>query len=433
VQGLALEANEEKRQDATLSVGTVTSTVTVTASPSAVDTNSVVLSSTGRSLGSGRQLGVGRGVGGVGPGSGGGVGGGSSGGGIGPSTAELRARLEAAAQGQELGDLFEYKLKQPVTIKKSQSALVPIVQTEVAAEKVSLWNASLGSARPRRGLWITNTSALTLDGGSFDVLEDETFAGEGLLDSIKPGEKRLLTYAADLGLRVEAQGENEPQRVMRVRFSRGTMISTSEMHDRRTYTVRNEDTTARTLVVEHGIRPGWKLTSGVIPEESSAGMYRFRMRIEPKQTSKLVVDEVRPIETRYELTNLNEDQVTLMLRQRSINAEVEQALRKVLEQKAHVAALEEAANKRDEEMNKIFDDQQRIRENLKALKGSAEEKALTERYTRQLADQETRLETLRREKADLEQKQSNAETELDKMIQELSLDVSLPQSVAATP
>ena len=45
---------------------------------------------------------------------------------------------ETAATAQELGDLFEYKLRQPVTIRRNQSALVPILQAEVDAERVSL-------------------------------------------------------------------------------------------------------------------------------------------------------------------------------------------------------------------------------------------------------------------------------------------------------
>jgi hypothetical protein len=100
-------------------------------------------------------------------------------------------------------------------------------------------------------------------------------------------------------------------------------------------------------------------------------------------------------------------------------------LRRILDQKARVAELEQEATAREEEMTKIFDDQQRIRENLKALKGSAEEKALTERYTRQLSDQESRLEILRKEKADFEKKQAQAESELNVMIEQLALDVSL--------
>jgi len=335
-------------------------------------------------------------------------------------------RLEAAAQGRELGDLFEYKLKERVTIRKNQSALVPIIQTEIAAEKISLWNQALGTPRPLRALWVTNSSSLTLDGGSFSVLEDETFAGEGVLESIKPGEKRLLSYATDLGLLVDAKVASEPQRVTRVRVARGIMVHTSELRERKTYTVRNEDTTPRMVVIEHPMRPDWKLAAdGPAPEESSAGVYRFRLTVEPKKTVALAVNEARPLESRYELTNLKDEQVALFLRQRAINPEVEQALRRILEQKNRVSALETQITSRESENQRIYDDQQRLRENLKALKGSAEERALTQRYTQQLAEQETRLEKLRREVNELEEKRDTAQGELDAMIRQLSLDVTL--------
>jgi len=78
-----------------------------------------------------------------------------------------------------------------------------------------------------------------------------------------------------------------------------------------------------------------------------------------------------------------------------------------------------------EETKKIHDDQARLHENLKALKGSAEERALTQRYTKQLDDQESRLETLQRESADLQKKHDDARAELDKMIESLSLDATI--------
>jgi hypothetical protein len=86
----------------------------------------------------------------------------------------------------ELGDLFVYKLHDRVTIRKNLSALVPILQSRIDAEKVSVWNPSGSSVL--RALWVDNTSGLTLDGGSFNVLEGDAFAGEGLMDPIKPGE-----------------------------------------------------------------------------------------------------------------------------------------------------------------------------------------------------------------------------------------------------
>jgi hypothetical protein len=54
---------------------------------------------------------------------------------------------------------------------------------------------------------------------------------------------------------------------------------------------------------------------------------------------------------------------------------------------------------RRQELDAINRDQGRIRENMKTLKGSAEEKDLVQRYTRQLNSQEDRLATLNKETA----------------------------------
>jgi hypothetical protein len=325
-----------------------------------------------------------------------------------------------------LGDLFQYKLKDRVTIHKNESALVPILQAHVGSEKVSLWNASEGSPRPLRALWITNSSGLTLDGGSFSVLEDETFAGEGLMDSIKPGERRLVSYAVDLGVRVDKRTEGVPQRVTHVRITHGEMIQTSEMRQTTVYTIRNDDTTSRDVLIEHTLRPGWSISgSGPQPAEATTNLDRFRVNVDPKQTQTFEITESHPIDTRFALTNVTSDQITVFLQQKSITAEVEAALRKIVQQKEQVDSLNNEVSRRDEETEKIFDDQQRLRENLKALKGSQEERALTQRYTQQLAAQETRLETLKRESVDFQAKSDQAQKELDDLIQNLDLDETI--------
>ena len=424
--GVVASLDQVTRQDAVLSVGSVSESVEVTASAPNLSTESASLASGGRSLGSGTALG-------------------GSGGmarravGFPPppppsqSVDAARAQAQSAASAQELGDLFEYKLKEPVTILKNRSALVPIVQSPIAAEKVSIWNEQAGLPRPQRALWLTNTTGLTLDGGSFSVLEEETFAGEGLFDPIRPDEKRLVSYATDLALNVNARQTSEPQRVSRVGISHGVLTQQSEIRDRKTYTFRNEDTTGRTVIVEHPVRAGYELrgdarpaesTSG--PVETTSGWMRFRVKVEPKQTASLVVDEARPLQTTYALTSLSADQVALFVRQRSIDGAIEAALRRILEQKSVIDDLETRKTSQEGETTKIFDDQQRLRENMKALKGSAEEKVLLQRYTKQLSDQEDRLEALEKLSAQLEAQHDAAQAALDRAIQELTLDVRLP-------
>jgi hypothetical protein len=412
-------------QDIRLDVGSAAQTVEVTAAAAGVSAsmNSAV-SAAGRSLGSGGALGrtggrrAGSG-GGIGPGAGGGSGGGY----FNPET--VRARAEAAAQAQALGDLFEYKLKEPITIQKNRSALVPIVQSNITADKVSIWNQQAGLVKPQRALWLTNSSGLTLDGGSFSVLEEETFAGEGIFDSIRPNEKRLVSYATDLALTAGSKQGTEQQRVTRVRIHKGVMIHESETREKKTYTFRNEDTSPRAVIVEHPVRSGYRLRSAVQPAETAADWMRFRLEVGAKQTAELVVEEARPIAASYLLTDINDNLVATFVQQRSIDKSVEDALRKVLAQKAVIQELETQSSAREEETQKIFDDQQRLRENLKALKGSPEEKALVQRYTQQLNAQESRLESIRKETEQIEAKKDAAQAELDRIIQELSFDVKL--------
>jgi Carboxypeptidase regulatory-like domain len=428
-------------QDARLQVGEVSQTVTVTASAPEVEMTSAEVSGKARNVGSGRGLGSGSGRGTTGGTFGGtmsvgnlplngrnfanltniqpGVAGGEF-------NSLMQASTPAAALGEDLGDLFEYKLKDRVTIRKNQSAMVPILQSEIRAEKVSIWTAGRNSGHPLRGVWLTNTSGETLDGGNFSVLEDEIFAGQGLLDPIKPDERRMLSYATDLGMLVRAAGSAAPQRVTRVAITHGVMVRTSEVREIKTYTIRNEDAAQRTLIVEHPARLGWNLSRDTLrPEETSLGTYRFRVVIGPKQSTSLEINESHPVATQIQLDSVTDDQLALMVKEGSVTPAIEQALRQILNKKDEVAALSSESEKRDDEIKRIYDDQERLRENLKALKGSAEEKALTQRYTQQLSDQETRLEKLQVEKDELDKKSAAAQAQVDKMIEELSIEVVL--------
>jgi len=360
-------------------------------------------------------------------GSGGGVGGGNFKAWIArPDATEVAENLESGTtvgETHELGDLFEYKLKDRVTIRKNQSALVPILQSRIDAEKVSVWNPSQSSVL--RALWVNNTSNLTLDGGSFNVLEGDAFAGEGLMDAIKPGEKRLLSYAADLGVLVNAKQKADNQRVTKVMIEHGLMTQSTEERQENTYTIRNRDASPREVVIEHPARPGWKLTDDEKPAESSASFHRFRITVEPRKTTTLLVKEYRPISNRYQLSNVTDNDIKFFLEQKMINADVEKALRRIVAQKNDIAVLEAVITGRRAQVSSISDDQQRLRENMKALKGSAEEKALVERYVRELNEQEDRVQSLRREIAETQQKRDTAQGALQGMIEALQMEATL--------
>jgi len=373
-------------------------------------------------------------IGGIGAGIGGGTAGGSFhvGGPVAPMAGRVASEMvevEAAedkqpseAEGKSAGDFFEYKIKQKTTIGKNQSALVPILQGRIEAEKVTLWNRD---SAPLRALWIKNTSGEVLDSGSFNVLEADTFAGEGILETIHPDERRLLSYAGDAAVHVKYLDQSSEDPVSHVRIAKGLMVWTKESHKSTKYTIHNADTEARQIVVEHPAEDEWTLTSGTPkPEESSESYHRFRVPVEAGKNAELNVETIHPEATEYQLSNLDSDVVEVLVQQKRMTPALQQAFDRVLQQKNKVDGFTRDIADRKRQSDQVAADQARIRENMKALKGSAEEKALVQRYVGQLDSQESQLASLRRESDSLVQQQTAARAALDTMIMEVDVDQS---------
>ncbi len=345
--------------------------------------------------------------------------------------AEATSALEnetAAAVGGNLGELFEYTLKEKITVLKNQSALVPIVQSPIEAEKVTLVTAQGDGelqGRPLRALWLRNTSGLTLDGGTFNILEQDSFAGEGIMDILHPGERRLLSYAADTAVRVTSKDGEESRTSKRVVIVKGVMKVTREERAERVYTVHNADTTPRQVILEHPIREHWKLADDLKPEDTGATYYRFRVAVAPGKTEKLVVKESRPDYTSIRISTMTDNQLKLLVEEKTIKPALEAKLREIIAKRQEIFDVEQEIRARQSEMEAIDKDQARLRENMKALKGSLEEKALLQRYTKQLDGQEDRLAALKKENADLQGKQLKLQTELNGMVQEIAMDETL--------
>jgi hypothetical protein len=360
VYNVFLVASMPETRNVQLRVGQATQTVDVSAQTSSVQTESA--SSSFGSLGSGRTLGGGRSKAVPPPPpppaapaplySSQGLSGGAA-----------AAGFEAAAVAAVRGDAFEYRIKERVTLRRNESALVPILQSQAGAEKVSVWNPSSGISQPRRALWLTNATGLTLDGGTFSVLEDGSFVGEGLMEAIRPGEKRLLSYALDLALTVGSRDSGDPERITHVRVMKGVLTHSREIVTKRTYTLRNADAQPRTVIIEHPVRSGYQLKGSATPIETTADWIRFRVPVGPKQTATLVVEERLPTQTTYALSEITMDRTALWVQQRGINTMIEDSLKVVSAKRAAVSELESRKSTLDEESDKIYEDQQRLREN----------------------------------------------------------------------
>lgn len=317
-------------------------------------------------------------------------------------------------------DYFEYKLTDPVTIRKNESALVPILQAKIPTERVTLWSPS--QPRPLRALWITNNSNLTLDRGSFSIVENGNFGGEGLIDPIHPNERRLLSYAADTAVTVTTDYSHNTQRVLSFSVVRGVLRQQTSEVSEVEYIVHNAAPDARTVIVEQPIRQGWNLDSDPKPAETTPTAYRFRVAAAPGESPRLHIGERHIFEQHYRIVDNTDEQLTVILR--NANPAIRQQLEPVFAAKRAVASLDTQIKSKQSQVDQIAGDQKRIRENLSALKGTAEERALAKRYTDELNQQEDQLATLRKDLDALQQQRQTAQQDLANEIENLNIEAS---------
>lgn len=357
----------------------------------------------------------------VGTGAGGGIGSGSGGGyGVGggvyrPSDAIQEGDVATNA----FDDFFEYALAQPVTIHKNESAMVPILQQDFPAEHVTLWSER--APTPLRAVWLENNSKLTLDSGSFSIFESGEFAGEGLLDPIHPGEKRLLSYASDQAVRVRLTARDGKRAIHHVSFRKGVIVETRMNAISATYSASNSADVDRVVLLEHARRSnGWSLDDGLKADETTPDLYRFKVPVAAHSTAKLEVRERGPEYTTVDLGS-NPRQEEFLLQLVKDVPDALDKLKPVIDAQLALTDLDRRIEESKKTEQTAAADEARDRENLTALKGND----AARRFVDELNKAEDQLQATRKQTEDLEAQKTAAETKLNDLIAGVSFDWSV--------
>jgi hypothetical protein len=348
---------------------------------------------------------------GVGAGRGGGFGGGSGGGIAADST------IVAPAEGRELGDLFEYTIATPVTVKKNESAMLPFLQQKITGRRLLIYSDA-SMQNPFNAAELTNSTNKTLDGGPITVFDAGAYAGEALVETVKANDKRLINYAVDLGTRITTALDSKAQIVREIHASRGVLKAKYSANEVKTYTIRNVDAKAKTLIIEHPIRRQYSLLSAK-PTEATATAYRFEVKLAPASTTKFPVEEERVFSNGFSFTNMNPDQITVWLENKALSDAGKRALQQISDMKKQIADFDAQSKTIDRQIDNLNKDQDRTRQNIASLNQVSGQQQQVEIYAKKLADQENQLAMLRDQQSDVQQKRSSAQTSLDSFMEKM--------------
>jgi hypothetical protein len=335
-----------------------------------------------------------------------------------PAAAAAPSTIAAEAAGRELGDLFEYRIGQPVTIKQGESAMLPFLQQAIEGRKLLIYSDH-SSQHPTNASELTNNTGKTLDGGPITVYDAGAYGGEALMETLKAGDKRLISYAVDLGTRITEAFGSKAAVTRELHARRGILTTKLAAEETRTYTVKNIDKKAKTLIIEHPLRPGYTLLTQK-PSEKTATNYRFELQLGPGATQEFPVNEERVFDQAYSVSSLTPDMLGDFVANKALSDAGRRQLESIAAKKRQIAENDRAIAATDQQMSDTSADEERIRRNIGSLNSVSGQQQQVQNYARQLDTAEQQLAVLRDRQAQQHKTKATLQQELDRLMDALS-------------
>jgi hypothetical protein len=335
------------------------------------------------------------------------------------------AEMAAAAEQIEASDAATqviFKFPRAVSVENGRTLSIPIVDRQVPAQRLALYQADAAARNPLAAIRLTNDGESGLPPGIITLYERDkagyvSYVGDARLSGFPVGETRLLAYALDEKITIE-RDVAQAERVASGTIANGALRLSRIIRQTTVYRVRGPAKEPRQLVVVQRRLPGWTLTKPEAKDvELSEGNYRIPFQLpggDQTQTFEVVQEQTQQQEIR--LVESAAEQIRVYAQAREFDARTREALTRVLQLQQTVAEAQRKVTQVDGERQAIVQEQARLRENLARVPANSD---LQRRYLATLDKQETDLEALAKRRAEADKTVEEARAALRTYVSQL--------------
>ena len=306
-----------------------------------------------------------------------------------PEESSEPAAIEAAAAAQSATEIA-FTLPYKVSVAVGQSLVVPLLDRQLPARRIDLYQPRVDDRHPLAAIDLTNDGDTGLPPGVLTLYQQRAtdgalYLGDARLAAFPAGEKRLVSYAVDSTVTVDL-GEAERRFVVKAAIAEGVLRLNRLVRQTTTYRVKTGAAAPglpSQLLIEHPRRFGWTLTA---PDphsvELSAGSYRIPAALAGKKEGVVTVIEDQPLEEAIGLADLEDDRLGVLVASQELDPKIRQALADLAARRQAVSRQRAELERLKEERAELVADETRLRADLAALPNEpALRKRLLDRFT----------------------------------------------------
>ncbi len=334
------------------------------------------------------------------------------------------AQAASAAQSAEATTQVLFRFPDRFSLKSGQSMMLPFVSREVPMQRVALYQPDTHPRHPLAAVELTNDGETGLPPGVLTLYEESqmlsgtSFVGDANLAVVPRGDKRMVSYALDSKTTIDRDQKSQSSEG-RISVSQGILRTAMTTRFDTTYTIKAPEKEDRTVVIEHPRMGDYQLVSPD-PKDVEVTETHYRVRVPVKAGEKKTFNVVLENQgwQSYAIAGFATSQLVAYATDRGkLDGEARKAFARMAEVRKKIDNIDQQVRELERQRNVIFQDQQRVRENLRSLSGTSE---VQQRYLRKLNEQEDQISKLDAARDELANQRRQQEETLNKLISELS-------------
>lgn len=308
------------------------------------------------------------------------------------SVRQYEAPELTTALSQESQTQVQFTIADPVTVPQGQTIAVPIIDSDLQAQRVSVYQQGQPSSHPTAAIYLNNTLSSSLPPGIMTVFDAQTgHVGDAELAGLPAGESRLIYFAQNNKIQIREEQEHS-QHILQTKVSDGVIKNTWQQSLAVRFDIKGAQDQSSLVILELPRRAGWELSSAA-DLDTTAQSYRLRVTVEAGKTKQVLATFNRTEAQSIRLDDVD-DNTLQAWSQSKLSPELQKALPDLLTLQAQAQAAHTAYSHVLTQLEEASTEQQRIRDNLAAV---SDQSNLGQRFTEQLAAQEDLILAARQE------------------------------------
>lgn len=290
-------------------------------------------------------------------------------------------------------EFFEYKLKSQISVSRSKTAMIPLLELEMEYKKELIYNHEKYKLHPIFVIRFINQTGVILETGPVTIFENAKYSGESILRINPDGANSVLSYAVDLTVQIKV--ENSSQREFHsIGLEKGNLFIYEYEISMARYTVLNKNKAGKRILIEHSKSENVELFDTIKPFEETLDDYRFELNIPADTALEFIVKERRLISRNESIANIGYANFQKMLNQKIIPSEIYNKVAPVFQYKQEIVDLETKIGNLKSDKEELFKKQDNIRKNITALRENSLEQKHRANLVEELIQNENKIKDI---------------------------------------